>query len=93
MWLYLLIFSIVCVWSFCANRTAQYIVRRKPWHAVAWSLAAEALERTETILVIIPVVLERDLTLMIPGIIGNVMGDYWAARRKKRVKKKEPVNV
>lgn len=82
-------FIIVCTWSFCANRAAQYVVKRKPWHTVAWSLTAEILERTETILVIIPVVLERDYTIMIPSILGNIVGDFLAARRKpkKRVTK------
>ena len=92
MWLYPLIFVIVCIWSFCANRTAQYVIKRKPWHTLAWSLVAEILERTETVLVIIPVVLERDLTMMIPSVLGNVLGDYWAAKKpkKKRAKKATP---
>lgn len=90
--MYLLVFLIVCVWSFAANRTAQYVIKRKPWHTVAWSLFAEVLERTETILVIIPVVLERDITIMIPSVLGNVLGDYLAAKKKKRkrnIKKKK----
>ena len=91
MWyLYPLIFVIVCVWSFAANRTAQYVIRRKPWHTVAWSLTAEILERTETVLVLIPVVLERDLTFMIPSVIGNILGDYLAARKKPKKRGTKP---
>ena len=91
MGMYLLVFAIVCIWSFAANRTAQYVIRRKPWHTVAWSLFAEVLERTETILVIIPVVLERDITIMVPSVLGNVLGDYLAARKKP--KKRKPKGI
>lgn len=91
MWLYILIGLLEFGWSWVSNQVNLSVVRRKPWKAGAYGLVSAMVSWAVPIWIYL---YSQDWSYAVAAIVGDALGDFVAASRKqKRKKKSTPVNI
>lgn len=88
----LVIFGTELAQSYFADRRTVEIVKRKKWRATIFDVIAEGLGW----LAIVLIVVNMSLPLIMSAVVGNALGTYLVASRKKKkttYRRKFPVST
>jgi len=88
----IIIFATELAQSYFADRRTVEIVRRKKWRATTFDVIAEGLGWVAIVLIVV----NMSFPLIISAILGNALGTYLVASRKKKkttYRKKFPVST